>query len=59
MPHQQKRIYSSHYEWLSLIYNTADVYAILKAIKEVESRHIHIADIHRGLSKDVTFEVIE
>ena len=24
MPHQQKRIYHTHYEWLSLIYQAAD-----------------------------------
>jgi hypothetical protein len=59
MPHQQKRIYASHYDWLSLIYHAADADAILKAIRDVEKSHIHVADIERGLQQDVTFEVVE
>jgi len=58
MPHQNRRMYHTHYEWLQLIYNIADVDAILKAIKDVEKSGIHVCDIMRGLN-NCTFEVVE
>ena len=59
MPHQQKRIYHTHYEWLSLIYQAADVDAILKAIKDVEKSHINVYDLTIGIEKCSSFEVVE
>ena len=59
MPHQQKRIYHTHYEWLSLIYQAADVDAILKAIKDVETSHINVYDLRIAIENGVTFEAIQ
>ena len=59
MPHQQKRIYSSHYDWLHLIYQAADVDAILKAIKDVETSHINVYDLRQAFENDIVIEVIE
>jgi len=59
MPHQQKRIYHTHYEWLSLIYQAADVDAILKAIKDVETSHINVYDLTKAIENGVTFEAIQ
>jgi len=55
MPHQNMRIYTSHYAWLKLIYDKADADAILKAIREVKKTHVHAYDLLTCTS----FEVIE
>ena len=55
MPYQNMRIYSSHYEWLSLIYDKADAEAILNAIREVRKTHVHAYDLLTCTS----FKVVE
>ena len=59
MPHQQKRIYYTHYEWLSLIYQAADVDAILQAIRDVDKSHINVYDLQKAIEDGVTIEVIK
>lgn len=59
MPHQQKRLYHTHHEWLRLIYAAADVDSILKACEDVEKSHLHVIDLQKAIENGLVIEVIK